>query len=99
MSFTFPYLIFLGFTPDTFSSLDFFPLLPWFGLVLMGISLGDTFYKENVRRYALSDLSGNLIVGVFCRAGRHSLAIYLLHQPFIVGVLYLAGLFPSGSFF
>ena len=38
-SFDFPYLYFLGFTPEGFYTLDFFPLFPWFGVILFVISL------------------------------------------------------------
>jgi uncharacterized membrane protein len=99
MSFTFPYLLFLGFTPKGFSTLDYFPLLPWFGVVLIGVFLGNTLYRGNARRFPLSDRSGNIISASLCYAGAHSLVIYLLHQPVIIAVLYLTGLMPANPFF
>ena len=74
----------LGITPPVFQSLDYYPLLPWAGLFLFGAAFG----KWHYRVYATSDLP------VWARplvlAGRHSLKIYLIHQPVLVALLYLA---------
>jgi uncharacterized membrane protein len=99
MTFSFPYLMFLGFIPKGFTTLDYFPLLPWFGVVLIGVFLGNTMYCCNKRMFSIKDHSNNIIAAPLCYAGRHSLAIYLLHQPVIVIFLYLTGLIPAGSFF
>lgn len=60
-----------------FSSLDYFPLLPWFGIVILGIVIGrivkfDKKYKTNL----------------LTRIGHKSLLIYLLHQPILWGTLW-----------
>jgi uncharacterized membrane protein len=98
-TFAFPYLLFLGFVPASFSSLDFFPLLPWFGVILIGIFLGNVLYQGAARRFSLTDSSKNIFAVSLCYAGRHSLAIYLLHQPAILAVLLLSGLVSFGSVF
>jgi uncharacterized membrane protein len=98
-TFPFPYLLFLGFVPVSFSSLDYFPLMPWFGVFLIGIFLGNTLYQGAARSFSLPDSSKNIIAIILCYAGRHSLAIYLLHQPAILAVLLLFGLVSFGSFF
>ena len=41
-----PYLLFLGLRPESFYTLDYFPLFPWFGAVLIGIYFGNTFYPD-----------------------------------------------------
>ena len=85
----FPWLLWLGLVPTGFYTLDYFPLLPWFGVILIGIFIGNTVYKRNTRVFAIKDHS-RLIVSRFpCFLGRHSLIIYLLHQLVIVGILYL----------
>jgi uncharacterized membrane protein len=85
----FPWLLWLGFVPVQFYTLDYFPLLPWFGVVLIGIFLGNNLYQDNRRTFALKDYSHCIVSRVLCFLGRYSLIIYLLHQLVIVGVLYL----------
>jgi len=85
----FPWLLWLGFVPTGFYTLDYFPLLPWFGVVLIGISLGNTLYKNNTRIFTIKDHSQFIVSRGLCFLGRHSLIIYLLHQLVIVGILYL----------
>jgi uncharacterized membrane protein len=70
-------------------TIDYFPLLPWFGVVLIGLGLGNILYKDNKRRFNFPDLSQNKPVTIFSWLGRHSLAVYLLHQPVIAGALSL----------
>lgn len=85
----FPWLLWLGFVPIHFYTLDYFPLLPWFGVVLIGIFLGNTLYQNNARTFTLKDHSGFFVSRLFCFLGRYSLIIYLVHQLIIGGVLYL----------
>ncbi len=85
----FPWLLWLGFVPTGFYTLDYFPLLPWFGLVLIGIFLGNSLYQNNTRIFKLQDRSRFIVSRMLCFLGRYSLIIYLLHQLIIVGILYL----------
>lgn len=85
----FPWLLWLGFVPTRFYTLDYFPLLPWFGVVLLGIFLGNTLYKNDTRIFTIKDHSRFIVSRLLCFLGRHSLIIYLLHQLVIVGILYL----------
>ena len=91
-AFDFYWLSWLGFKPAQFYSVDYFPLLPWFGVVLIGIFFGNLFYSDYSRRFQLVDLSFFSGIKVFCFLGKHSLLIYLLHQPLIIAVLYLFGM-------
>lgn len=95
LTFSFPWLLWLGFAPENFYTLDYFPILPWFGLVLIGIFLGNRFYQDGNRCFRLPDLSGYFMVEPLCILGRNSLMIYLVHQPAIVVVLFLVGIIPS----
>ena len=68
--------------------LDYFPIFPWFGLYLIGMSMGSIFYPGGKRKGELKP-PHIPVVPVICFAGRHSLLIYLIHQPIIVGILLL----------
>ena len=76
-------LLWLGIHPVSFASLDYVPLLPWFGLVLVGMACGHLFYPDGRRGFALP-----VAEPAFTRPleflGRHSLFIYFLHQPVIL---------------
>jgi uncharacterized membrane protein len=91
-NFEFPWLVWLGFRPIEYDYVDYFPLLPWFGVVLIGIVVGHSLYPKYKRKFNLPDLSENTIIKPFCFIGRHSLLIYLAHQPIIIILLYDAGL-------
>lgn len=81
----------VGFHPaDVWAhTVDYFPLFPWFGVSLLGIAAGNVLYKNNERQFSLPDLSKYKPVALFSWLGKHSLAIYLFHQPIIAGVLSL----------
>ena len=84
------WLIWLGLAPRSFTSLDYVPLLPWFGVVLMGMAGGALLYKDLGRRFPLPDISAWPPVRGLIFLGRNSLAIYILHQPLLIGLIYLA---------
>lgn len=85
------YLLWLGFEPNSFFSFDYFPILPWYGVVLIGIFLGNLAYPESKRRFYIPDLSSNIISRGLSFLGKHSLKIYLIHQPIIILMLYVLG--------
>ncbi len=87
----FPWLLWLGLAPMDFRSVDYFPLFPWFGVILVGVAFGDLFYRGYRRRSPLPDLTGSSLVRGLEFLGRNSLAIYLAHQPALIGLMYLAG--------
>ncbi len=97
-SYPFPWLLWLGLAPEDFYTLDYVPLLPWFGVVLIGIFLGQVLYRGYERRFPLPDLSGLSLPGALCLLGRNSLFIYLIHQPLIVASLILIGYASLGGF-
>ena len=85
----FSWLLWLGLTPARFYSVDYFPLVPWFGVVLIGVFLGNSLYPQYTRSFELYDLSKFAVIRFLCLLGRHSLLIYLVHQPVLITVLYL----------
>jgi len=76
---------FLGFTERTFFSTDYFSLIPWFFLFLTGFHM----HKWFVKREWMEGLIKLPTLGKWWRpVGKHSLIIYMAHQPVIYGVLY-----------
>jgi uncharacterized membrane protein len=90
-TFNFKSLLWLGFIPENFFTLDYFPLLPWFGVVLIGIFLGKTFYNNYKRTLPIKDNMKNKFVLSTCFLGKYSLLIYFLHQPIILFILFCSG--------
>ncbi|MDR2931655.1 MAG: DUF1624 domain-containing protein, partial [Oscillospiraceae bacterium] len=74
----------LGFLSPDFYSSDYFPVLPWLFLFFAGSFLGVAFRQGSMpgffyRRHSL----------FLRRIGRHTLIIYILHQPVLYGLLTL----------
>jgi uncharacterized membrane protein len=89
--FDFPWLVWLGFIPQSFYTFDYFPVLPWFGVTLLGIYFGNLLYKNGKRGFKIKDLSDSLITKFLTFLGRNSLAIYLIHQPILILSLLILG--------
>jgi uncharacterized membrane protein len=82
----------LGVTPTRYPAVDYFPLIPWFGVVLLGVWFGNWFYANNRRLIPLPDWGDVPPIRGLRFLGRHSLTIYLIHQPLILLVLALLGI-------
>ncbi len=89
LRFTFEWLAWLGLIPEGFSSVDYFPITPWFGYILIGIFLGNVFYPQGNPRLKWKDFSNQPAVKGVCFLGRESLLIYLVHQPLLLAIIYL----------
>lgn len=76
-------LRFLGLGTLPSYTVDFEPVFPWFGPFLLGLGLARL---VEPLRPALARRRGP---GWLAWPGRHSLAIYLLHQPLLIGLLQL----------
>lgn len=77
------YLLGLKIDNITISS-DYYPLLPWITFFFIGFFLTSYVSNEPVKSF-LSKKRCNFLA----KAGRHSLLIYLVHQPIVYGILYL----------
>lgn len=132
----FPWLFWLGLKTAEFNSLDYFPLLPWFGVFLIGIGIGTVLYStpamepisSPARLSPLSsvdisdseaeppgdlstlelsrgsrppasrlDRAGQPFVRFLAFLGKRSLLIYLLHQPVLLGLVYVAKLISTSK--
>ncbi len=68
---------------------DYVPLFPWFGMVLIGLGLAYWAKNNQALTNILHWQNQQPVVTTLTFAGRHSLLIYLLHQPVFLGLLYL----------
>jgi uncharacterized membrane protein len=76
----------LGFATTKPHTEDYVPLFPWSGGVLVGIALGHALRQASFRPVALAARLPRWIAWL----GRHSLVTYMIHQPILLGILYLA---------
>ena len=79
----------LGLTAPDFQSADYFPLLPYFGYFLLGACLGKKLYPQRRSLFTKTDFS-KPFPRFFCLCGRHSLIIYLIHQPVLILIIEIA---------
>ncbi|WP_019904600.1 heparan-alpha-glucosaminide N-acetyltransferase [Methylobacterium sp. 77] len=82
-----PILSFLGLGMLPPRTNDYVPLFPWFGLVLLGLALARLGLPA-FRRTTLPDWRPRALASRgLALAGRHSLAVYLVHQPVLLALL------------
>ena len=80
------FLLPFGIIPQGFTSVDYTPIFPWFGMVLIGMGAGAYLYAGGMRQFSLHPLP-DFVVTPLSFLGRHSLVIYLVHQPVIILLL------------
>jgi len=98
-TFNFNWFLWLGFIPQNLITVDYFPLLPWLGLVSLGIFTGSMLYRNYYRKFQLPDLSTHRPIKIFTFLGMHSLIIYFIHQPMLILMLYFLGVLNPSYFF
>jgi uncharacterized membrane protein len=79
-----PGLAWLGFMTYKPLTADYVPMLPWFGVCLLGYAVAKVFLHSPPGAKLVKHqpwLQGLVWLG------RHSLAIYLLHQPVLLAML------------
>lgn len=84
-----PALAWLGLTTWPVRSSDFVPVFPWFAATLGGIGAARLAAAAGLwpRLAAMSGAEG-LALRAAAWPGRHSLALYLLHQPVLIGAIW-----------
>lgn len=76
----------LGITYPGFASSDYFPLLPWVFVFLLGTWLGD-----KIKAGLLPKVFYTIKPKFFPWVGRRAFIIYLVHQPILYGITLLIG--------
>ena len=85
--YSFNFLFPFGIYNSSFFSSDYFPLLPWIFLFFAGSFLGDLANSNRLPKFMYE-----LKFKFLSLLGRHSLLIYVLHQPIIYFICYLINL-------
>jgi uncharacterized membrane protein len=65
---------------------DYVPLFPWAGVLLLGMAAGHALARSQFRVVAPVAKSPGWVAWL----GRHSLLVYMIHQPLLIGLLFLA---------
>lgn len=86
-----PWLGWLGLDATPRPAFDYFPLIPWFGMVLIGIFAGNLAYGRPTRARRQSRLAALAPARGLRLLGQNSLLIYLLHQPIMIALLFILG--------
>ena len=81
-----PALAWIGFMTHKPATEDYVPLFPWAGLVLLGTAAGHALLRTHGRLLAPLERWPRLLAVL----GRHSLLVYLVHQPLLIALLWLA---------
>ena len=70
---------------------DYMPLIPWLGFFLVGIVIGRTLYVNRTSAFpkAAANPTVQRATAPFRFIGRHALGFYVLHQPILLGILFL----------
>ena len=90
-----PWLLPFGVVPADVIMPDYRPLLPWFGVVLLGLFAGNVVYGGG-KRPALFAGKVPVLARPLLPLGRNSLFIYLIHQPILVALLAALGVIQLG---
>lgn len=64
---------------------DYVPLFPWAGVLLVGIAAGHALVRQAFRPISVAGKLPRWMGWM----GRHSLAIYMVHQPLLLGALFV----------
>ncbi|WEX87330.1 DUF1624 domain-containing protein [Sinorhizobium garamanticum] len=84
-----PLLWWVGLSQTLPRSNDYVPLLPWLAPFLVGLGTAKLLHPLLVSRGASTESRSKLWIKPLAFGGRHSLAIYLVHQPLLIGLVYL----------
>ena len=75
----------VGFTTHKPATEDYVPLFPWAGVAFVGIAIGHALARASFRPLAPFATAPRWLTFI----GRHSLAFYMVHQPILLGLLWI----------
>jgi uncharacterized membrane protein len=84
----------LGVLPENLFMPDYRPLLPWFGVVLLGLFFGNAAYLRWRKKSPPSPAPR--VAAPLAFLGRRTLFIYLIHQPVLIATLWALGIVDLG---
>jgi uncharacterized membrane protein len=90
------WLVPLGIEPPGYYYSDYFPFPHWFAVFLIGVFVGAVFYAGGMRKLSLPNFGEIFPFTLLQFLGRHSLVIYVIHQPLLIGLLLLTGTITLG---
>jgi uncharacterized membrane protein len=82
------WLVWTGLSGQPVLTADFEPFFPWFAPFLAGIATGRIFTRLNLWPHLR--LTATPLLRRLAWPGRHSLAIYLIHQPVLISLVFAA---------
>lgn len=82
------WLRWLGLGTQGVRSVDFEPFFPWVGPLLAGIAAAKLAARAGLLARLAAVRPGGPVARVFGWAGRHSLAVYLVHQPVLIALVW-----------
>jgi uncharacterized membrane protein len=87
-AFDHPWLWWVGLSAVNPRSNDYVPVFPWFGAVLLGIAVTKLASASGLLE-RLAKVTPGRWANPLLFIGRHSLAFYLIHQPLLIGCVWL----------
>ena len=81
-----PLFVWFGLRETGFFAVDYFPLNPWLGLFFISMAFAKYIYPEGEPLTSINWSEKWLWLG------RHTLLIYVFHQPFLIAILLLTGI-------
>ena len=82
-------LLWLGLGTKTPITNDWRPLLPWFGVMLVGVLLGRVILARGLPSRLADWRPASLPARALVLGGRHSLLLYLVHQPVFIAIVFV----------
>lgn len=80
-----PLLRFLGLATEPSLTVDFEPLIPWLGPLMIGLAAARFLGHSGLARLAIPSTP---LTKTLAWPGQHSLRIYLVHQPLLMGLIW-----------